>query len=286
MKINNYTQDILNKYKYDRENMMKQTVKQKKDYKSDNLKNGGFKESELEQYETRRKDIEVILAYQLLLPVLLVDDNTMVDARTLHSQLGIGKRFTTWMIDMVEKYAFEEGVEFFPNSGETSIKGGRPSIEYSITLDTAKQLAMVQNNERGKIARKYFIAIERAFKNRLEWNDDRKDTLIHCRQLQHALMKYRPQLLENKPSWAYSVQQAEFCMFNNIVLGMSASDYRKLNGLKKNDSVRNKFSEVQLEYVADLEEYDAKLISTQLIFDYNEREKILTREFINLSKTK
>jgi len=268
---------------------MRQTANQKKEYKSDNLKNGGFKESELEQYETRRKDIEIILGYQLLLPVLMVDDSKMVDARTLHSQLGVKREFAKWIVEKIEKYGFDDGIDYFTNRQKRRIgntSGFAEVNEYSLTLDTAKQLAMVQNNERGKIARKYFIAIERAFKNRLEWNDDRKDTLINCKQLQHALMKYRPQLLENKPSWAFSVQQAEFCMFYNIVLGMSASDYRKLNGLKKNDSVRNKFSEVQLEYVADLEEYDAKLISTQLIFDYDEREKILTREFINLSKTK
>lgn len=258
----------------------------KKEIISSNLKSGVFKEDELMVYETRKRDIEIILQYQLLLPVLQGEDKKIVDARTLHNQLGIGKDFSTWIKDMIEKYDYEEGIEFSPKMVKTSSKGGRPSIEYSLTLETAKELAMVQNNNMGKLARKYFIAIERAFKNRNEWNDDRKDTLIHCKQLQHAMMKYRPQLLENKPSWAYSVQQAEFCMFNNIVIGMSSTDYRKLCGLNKNDSIRNTFSEIQLEYVADLEEYDAKLIMTQFIFDYNERQEILTREFLNMSKLK
>lgn len=258
----------------------------KKDIKSQNLKDGFFKEDELEQYETRKRDAEIILKYQRLLPVLQTDDKTMIDARTLHNQLGVKREFAKWIDEKINKYGFEDGVDFSSFLTKTSNKGGRPSIEYSLTLETAKELAMVQNNEMGKIARKYFIAIERAFKNRHEWNDDRKGTLIHCKELQRAMMKYRPQLLENIPKWTHNVQQAEFCMFNNIVIGMSANDYRKLNGLNNTQSIRNTFSEEQLEYIADLEEYDARLITTQLIFDYNKRQEILTREYINMSKRK
>jgi phage anti-repressor protein len=260
-----------------------------KQFTSKNLKDGSFKEKELVLYETRKTDVEMIVKYQLLLPVLQSNDGAMIDARTLHSQLGIKREFAKWIDEKINNYGFEENIDYFTTRQKRRIAkttGYKEIIEYSLTLETAKELTMVQNNEMGKVARKYFIAIERAFKNRNEWNIDRTDTLINCKRLQHAMIKHRPQLLENKPSWAYSVQQAEFCMFNNIVIGMSASDYRKLNGLNKTDSIRNTFSEVLLEYVADLEEYDAKLILTQFIFDYYKRQEILTREFINLSKQK
>lgn len=261
----------------------------KKQYTSNNLKDGNFKTDELELYETRKRDIEVILKYQLLLPVLQVDDGVMIDARTLHSQLGVKREFAKWIDEKINNYGFEENIDYFTNRQKRRIGktlGYANITEYSLTIETAKELAMVQNNEMGKIARKYFIAIERAFKDRQAWNDDRKDTLINCKQLQHALIKYRPQLLENKPAWAHAVQQAEFCMFNNIVIGMSSNDYKKLNGLKKSDSIRNTFSEQQLEYIAELEEYDAKLILTQYIFNYDERQEILTREYLRLSKLK
>ena len=93
------------------------------------------------------------------------------------------------------------------------------------------------------------------------------------------MIVHRKRLLENIPDWARSLQQAEFCLFNNIIIGMSASDYRKLHNLKKSDSIRNTFNEKQLEYVAELEKYDADLIIVQNIFDYNEREEILTKKY-------
>lgn len=39
--------------------------------------------------------------------------------------------------------------------------GGRPTVEYALTLDMAKQLCMVENNKKGRIARKYFIECEK-----------------------------------------------------------------------------------------------------------------------------
>lgn len=85
---------------------------------------------------------------------------TMVcDARELHKFLGVGKRFTTWMQDRVKQYGFIEGEDFLPSLGESA--GGRPSTEYQLSLDMAKELAMVENNDQGRRARRYFIEMER-----------------------------------------------------------------------------------------------------------------------------
>lgn len=51
----------------------------------------------------------------------------------------------------------------FTEFGENS-KGGRPKKEYALTLDAAKELSMVEGNEKGKQARKYFIACEKKLK--------------------------------------------------------------------------------------------------------------------------
>ncbi len=42
--------------------------------------------------------------------------------------------------------------------------GGRPTTEYLLTIDAAKELAMVEGNEKGKIARRYFIHCEKQLK--------------------------------------------------------------------------------------------------------------------------
>ena len=84
-----------------------------------------------------------------------------VSARDLHSHLEVGKDFSTWIKNRIEKYDFIENQDFIidsPNLGnQTEGRGGdRRSIEYHITLDMAKELSMVENNEQGRLARHRF----------------------------------------------------------------------------------------------------------------------------------
>ena len=88
----------------------------------------------------------------------------LVSARELHEFLEIGKDFSTWFKDRVEKYGFEEGLDFSPILGNLTESMGRPRKEYIIKLDMAKELSMVEGNEKGSQARKYFIACERKLK--------------------------------------------------------------------------------------------------------------------------
>jgi phage anti-repressor protein len=89
-----------------------------------------------------------------------------VNARQLHSFLEVGKHFASWVQDRIAAFGFVEGQdfvivdnEFFPNLGKTS--GGRPIREYFLTIDMAKELSMVERNDKGKQARRYFIECER-----------------------------------------------------------------------------------------------------------------------------
>ena len=87
--------------------------------------------------------------------------NKVVNARELHQGLDIGRDFSNWIKDRIEKYGFIEGSDFSPILAKTSEQGGRPAIEYALTIDCAKEIAMVENNEKGKLIRKYFIEVEK-----------------------------------------------------------------------------------------------------------------------------
>ncbi|UPT53052.1 hypothetical protein [Synechococcus phage Yong-M3-232] len=94
------------------------------------------------------------------------DEVNAVDARELHRWLDIGRPFAGWFRQRVREYGFEEGVdwsEVFSETGKNH-QGGRPRREYLITIDMAKELAMVERNERGRQARRYFIACEKSAK--------------------------------------------------------------------------------------------------------------------------
>lgn len=86
----------------------------------------------------------------------------VVNARELHEKLVVGKVFAAWIQDRIEKFGFIELEDFFPILEKTS--NGRPRTEYLLTLDTAKEIAMVQNNEMGRAIRKYFIEVEKRYR--------------------------------------------------------------------------------------------------------------------------
>lgn len=87
-----------------------------------------------------------------------------VDARQLHNFLESKRDFPTWIKDRIEKYDFIENEDFSTISGKST--GGRPTKEYILTMDMAKELAMVENNEQGRRARRYFIECEKALKTK------------------------------------------------------------------------------------------------------------------------
>ena len=85
-----------------------------------------------------------------------------VNARELYEFLESKQEFANWIKGRVEEYGYTEGEEFLTILSKTpSDAGGRPSREYFISLDMAKELAMVERTEKGRQARKYFIECER-----------------------------------------------------------------------------------------------------------------------------
>lgn len=85
-----------------------------------------------------------------------------VMGRDLYKFLEVQSRYTTWIARLIEKYGFVAGQDFVPKMGESS--GGRPSENHVLTMDMAKEISMVQNNDKGRQARQYFIECERRAK--------------------------------------------------------------------------------------------------------------------------
>lgn len=86
----------------------------------------------------------------------------LCNARDLHQFLEIGTKFADWINGRIKQYGFIQGEDYFLNSGNRSDnKPGRGRTEYHLTLDMAKELAMVENNDKGRQIRRYFISLER-----------------------------------------------------------------------------------------------------------------------------
>lgn len=86
-----------------------------------------------------------------------------VSARELHVFLESKQDFSTWIKNRIEKYDLIENVDFVaaPQIYGTANGGHSTRMEYALSVDAAKELSMVEGNEKGKEARKYFIACEK-----------------------------------------------------------------------------------------------------------------------------
>ena len=109
-----------------------------------------------------------------LLPIL---PNGKIDARQLHQFLGVQQQFKDWISRRIDKYDFIEGIEYdivdydvsaapkraagiLEASEAINLKSGANKTDYQISIGMAKELGMLENSEKGKQIRKYFIAVE------------------------------------------------------------------------------------------------------------------------------
>lgn len=96
------------------------------------------------------------------------NDRPAVSARELHEFLEVGAQYSHWFERMCE-YGFTEGVDYQPFLANRSDGlPGKPRQDAAVTIDMAKEICMLQRNEKGKIARQYFLQLEK------DWNSPEK----------------------------------------------------------------------------------------------------------------
>jgi len=131
-----------------------------------------------------------------LIKITEQNGNQAVSARELHYFLEVNSNFTTWAKRMFE-YGFEEDKDYslLSKNGKQT-RGGHNEIDYALTLDTAKEISMLQRTDKGKQARQYFIAVEKKViskpRTHLEVIQAEMALLIQNEQLQIENDKMRP----------------------------------------------------------------------------------------------
>jgi phage anti-repressor, putative len=131
-----------------------------------------------------------------LIKIEVKDGQQLVNGRELHKFLEIKTPYTQWFERMAE-YGFIENTDFIPVSQKSEsggISGVKVVQDHLMTLNMAKEISMLQRNEKGKQARQYFIKCEEA------WNSPEM-ILARANQIQsHMIEDYtkKIELLENK----------------------------------------------------------------------------------------
>lgn len=155
------------------------------------------------------------------------NDRPTVLARDLHGFLEVKTAFKDWFPRMCE-YGFSQGVDFNPLKNEqVRLEGDRQVTrmidDAQLTIEMAKEICMLQRNERGKQARQYFIQLEK------DWNSPEK---VMARALQIAdkrIKRLETQIEEDRPRvlFAGAVETSK----SSILIGELAK-ILKQNGIK------------------------------------------------------
>ena len=125
-----------------------------------------------------------------LIKVTYDNDRPAVSARDLHDFLEVKTAYKDWFPRMCE-YGFTEGEDFCSFLSEST--GGRPAQDAILTIDMAKELCMIQRNEKGKLARQYFIQIEK------DWNSPEKIMARALKIAKDKIMRLETKVEEDKP---------------------------------------------------------------------------------------
>lgn len=83
----------------------------------------------------------------------------------LHAVLEVKSKFADWIKNRLSDCEAMENEDF--ETFSKNLEKGRPSVDYIIKLDIAKEMAMLERNEKGKQVRRYFIRIEKKYKETL-----------------------------------------------------------------------------------------------------------------------
>lgn len=147
-----------------------------------------------------------------LIRVDFTGERPAVSARELHEFLGVGSHFKDWFPRMCE-YGFAEGADYTPLIFEHP-QNHQPTRDYAVSIDMAKEICMLQRNEKGKMARQYFLQLEK------DWNSPEK---VMVRALQIADKKIK-ELEEHKLALeAEAKANAPLVLFAKGVEGSSNS---------------------------------------------------------------
>ncbi|EAH9799048.1 phage antirepressor Ant [Campylobacter jejuni] len=136
---------------------------------------------------------------QLTFPHTELQGAFPANVENLFCYLEANSKFADWIKNRINQYDFIENQDYIIKEVFT---GRRPRKEYYVTLDMAKELCMVENNEKGRQARRYFIECEKRLKN------------LEAEQMQklafHQSLGYKSQLKQQKEKYENEIKALKY----------------------------------------------------------------------------
>lgn len=251
-----------------------------------------FTEQQLKRLHCTDDEVALVLEYQRLLPVLCKENEIekfCVDARTLHEQLTNGdtkSKFADWIKKNLQDEIENEDYIVVDNSTnvcfvskrskeilvKSSKRGGSNRKDYLLTLDTAKGIAMITGKmnhvseelkKRSKLARRYFILMEKIVKDNNFWEIVRYIERKRYKPMDEVLGEYIRRNFNREPNDIDYAREAD--IINIICIGYKARDIKLLKGaVFKGYDTRDCLSKEQNEYIKEAQELNITLLDIDL----------------------
>jgi len=115
----------------------------------------------------------------------------LIVAKELHKGLRSKQDFSHWIKNRIKKYKFIENEDFFKHDNFIVVGNlKRPQIDYYLTIDTAKEICMIENNEMGRNIRKYFIESEKKLQEIMSPNKE------SIKEIFNGILRYNDEKFE------------------------------------------------------------------------------------------
>ncbi len=135
----------------------------------------------------------------------VIDGSTVetVNARDLAEKLEIKKDFSNWMKHQIESLDLEENFDYSSLAQKVEREiGATTRIEYILSVDAAKHIAMASRTEQGKKVRKYFIAMEKYAKYKMV--DEPKQIIESVKE----------KVLDKKTEYFFAIEKAKISVIS------------------------------------------------------------------------
>lgn len=244
-----------------------------------------FSRKELQRLGCTDDEIELVMKYQKRFPIILDNEDKIerfcIEARMLYKEIIQSddmSHFSRWIKRAIKNYGFVENSDFAMISPIGRIKefakgGDVKSKTYTLTVDMAKQLAMIDKKESGFIARKYFILIEKIVANNKDWLAIRDPEKVEYKKMSEEVCNWCYRIWHRK---AYRSDYAvEADMLNVIVSGKTSQQLKSEYGVSANDLIRDYLKKEHNEELLFLEKQNQVLLLMDMGF--TERKNMLTK---------
>lgn len=243
-----------------------------------------FDEDEL-RYQLRlsEDDIKLVNNYQTTFIELMVENGQgfCIDARQLFNQLKLNEtstKFADWIKNVFNTVECIEEKDFIRFKTKNP-NGGRPSVNYSITLDVAKEICMItgmvnsvnkETKQLSKMVRKYFILIEKTLKNYEEWIQTREPEKQSFNIMRREIKNWCERHGYDSTLEIFYTRESN--LINEKLTGFKASELKIINNCKTNIT-RDYLEKATNEAIYYLEELNIQLLLADMSFD--DRSKII-----------